>query len=328
MAIQNQQDLRGEKLARSPAPERTWKRDVKHNLLRRTLMQNITGYLWLTPALIFFVLFVAVPIVKGLLFAFERVDLINPPTWIGWANFQYVLTDPLFWTAWRNSVVFMIYGLIFGYLVPVILAIIVNELPIGQGVFRTFFYIPAFLPPVAGSFLWKWIFAPDNGLANTLLHFLHLPTQQFLNSTSQALPVLIFVSTWGSFGGGMLLYIAALRGIPPELYEAAEIDGANILRRIWHITFPQIRFLMLITLITQIIATVQVFNEPFLYTQGGPVNATTTVVFLIYNYAFTENDFGAAAALSLLFFLALASFSIYYLYLMRRSLGLVKDNRH
>ncbi|GHO72128.1 sugar ABC transporter permease [Ktedonobacter sp. SOSP1-52] len=321
MAVQSRQHT-GE-FARSSPRQYTGDTGARRNRLRRAVMHNVTGYLWLAPAIIFFTLFVAVPIVKGLLFAFERVDLINPPSWIGWANFHYVLTDPLFWLAWRNSLLFLAYGLVFGYLVPVILAIIVNELPFGQGFFRTLFYLPALLPPVAGSFLWKWIFMPSGGLVNAFLQFLHIPAQPFLNSTSQALPVLLFINIWGSFGGGMLLYIAALRGIPSELYEAAEIDGANILRRVWHITFPQIRFLMLITLITQIIAATQIFNEPFLYTQGGPVNSTTTVVFLIYNYAFTENDFGAAAALSLILFLALASFSIYYLYLMRRSLGLV-----
>lgn len=301
------------------------KKALRRNRLRRILIHNITGYLWLAPSLFFFLFFTIVPTVKGLLFAFESVDLLSPPKWVGWANFQYVLTDPLFWTAWRNSVMFMVYGLIFGYLVPVILAIIVNEIPIGQGAFRLLFYLPAFMPPVAGSFLWKWILTPDGGLANTILQFLHLPPQQFLDSTTQALPTLILISTWGGFGGGILLYIAALRGVPGELYDAAEIDGANIFRRIWHITFPQIRFLMLITLVTQIIGTVQVFNEPFLYTKGGPVHSTTTVVYLIYNYAFQNGDFGAAAALSLILFLALAAFSIYYLYLLRRSLGLVKD---
>ncbi|GCE07889.1 carbohydrate ABC transporter permease [Dictyobacter aurantiacus] len=298
---------------------------ARRNYRKRTLIENMFGWVWLLPAAFFFSLFTMVPIVKAFTFAFQYNDLINPPRWVGWSNFMYVLADPQFWTAWKNSAFFMLYALIFGYFVPIILAIIVNEIRRGSSVFRLFFYLPAFVPPVAAAILWKWIYLPDGGLANTILEALHIVPQPFLNSTTMALPSLVIYSTWAGFGGSLLLYTAALRGVSVELYDAAEIDGASILQRIWHVTFPQIRFLMLIMLIAQILGTMQVFNEPFLFTSGGPAYATTTVVLQIYNYAFREGDFGAASALSLILFVVLAMLSMYYLYLMRASLGLVKD---
>ncbi|BCL83716.1 sugar ABC transporter permease [Ktedonobacteria bacterium brp13] len=321
MAIQQ----RGADVQMTVLPIKSGTKTIRRARQRRSIINTVTGYLWLAPALLFFLLFTVVPIWNGLQFAFERVDLITAPRWVGWRNFQDVLSDPLFWTAWRNSILFMAYGLVFGYLTPVVLAIVVNEIRVWSGFFRLIFYLPAFIPPVAGVFLWTWIYTPNGGLANTILAFLHLPAQQFLNSPSTALPSLVVFNIWGGFGGGILLYIAALRGVPPELYDAAEIDGANILQRVWHVTLPQIRFLMLVTFILQIIGSVQVFNEPFLFTGGGPVNATTTVVMQIYSYAFTDGDFGAASALSLIMFLVLAGLSLYYFYLMRRNLGLVKN---
>ena len=129
---------------------------------------------------------------------------------------------------------------------------------------------------------------------------------------------LVVLSTWANAGGTMLLYLAALQGVPSHLYEAAEIDGAGLWRRLWHITLPQIRGVMLILLVLQIIGTMQLFTEPFVMTDGGPANATLSVVMLLYRYGFRFYNFGAAAALGLLLFFVLVAFSILYLWLTRR----------
>jgi multiple sugar transport system permease protein len=191
----------------------------------------------------------------------------------------------------------------------------------GKGFFRLAFYIPVMLPPIVTVFLWRWLYNPDSGLLNAILAVFHLPPGLWLENPGTALPALVFVATWSSAGSTVLIYLAALQGIPAALYEATEIDGANLWRRLWHVTLPQIRGIMLLLLVLQIIATMQVFTEPFTITDGGPQNATMTVVLLIYNDAFQQSDFGAASALGILLFLVLAIFTLVYLWFSRRING-------
>ncbi|WP_026369918.1 carbohydrate ABC transporter permease [Kallotenue papyrolyticum] len=287
--------------------------------VRRRLRHNLTAYLFLLPALLLFGLFAWYPILRGLVISFQRVDLINPPAWVGLANFRLIFGDPLFWRAWRNTLQFAGLALLIGYLVPVALAIAINELRHGRAYFRLAFYLPVILPPMVSVLLWKWFYDPGYGLANAGLRLLDLPPQPWLQSPRTAMLALVIMSTWANAGGTMLIYLAALQGIPAHLYDAAEIDGANLWQRLVHITLPQLRLVMLILLVLQIIGTMQVFTEPFVMTDGGPVNATLTVMLLLYRYAFRYNNFGAAGALGLCLFVVLASFSLLYLWLLRRS---------
>jgi len=155
-------------------------------------------------------------------------------------------------------------------------------------------------------------------LLNGLLGQIGIGNQPWLQSPSSALQSLVVVTTWANAGGTMLIYLAALQSIPAELYEAAELDGAGIAKRVWHVVLPQIRGVMLIMLILQIIATFQIFTEPFTLTSGGPVNSTTTIMLLIYDYAFQNADLGAASALSVILFLVLVTLSLGYLGVTRR----------
>jgi multiple sugar transport system permease protein len=153
------------------------------------------------------------------------------------------------------------------------------------------------------------------------LSLVNIGKQTWLQSPATAIPSLVVVTTWANAGGTMLIYLAALQSIPADLYEAAELDGASIGRRIWHVTLPQIRGIMLIMLILQIIATMQIFTEPFAMTKGGPVNATMTIVLVIYNYAFLNVDIGAASALCVILFVVLVAFSLGYFGVTRRLWG-------
>ncbi len=288
---------------------------------RRAFSHNLVAYLFLLPAIVLFATFSWYPIVRGFVISFQRIDLINPPEWIGLANFRLVLNDPLFFRAWRNTLQFAFLALLLGYLAPVVLAIAVNEMRRGQAYFRLAFYLPVILPPMVAVLLWKWLYDPGPGLINTVLRFLHLPTQPWLQSPRTAMLSLVIMSTWANAGGTMLLYLAALQGIPAHLYDAAEIDGANLWQRLLNITLPQIRKVMLILLVLQIIGTMQVFTEPFVMTDGGPVNSTITVLLLLYRYAFGYGNFGAASALGLILFVVLAIFSVLYLWLTRRFEG-------
>jgi multiple sugar transport system permease protein len=282
------------------------------------MRRNLSGYLFLLPALLIFVLFVWYPIVKGLLMSFQSVDLINPTAWVGWANYREVLSDPLFGIAWRNTFAFTGYALLFGYAIPIILALLINEMRHGKGFFRLAFYLPVMLPPIVTVFLWRWIYNPDSGLLNALLNLVHLPQGLWLETPATALPALVVIATWSFAGSTMLIYLAALQGVPASLYEASEIDGANLWQRLWHVTLPTIRPIMLLMLILQIIATMQVFTEPFTITGGGPQNATMSVLLLLYNYAFQNADFGSASAIGVMLFLVLAVFALIYMRMTSR----------
>jgi multiple sugar transport system permease protein len=226
--------------------------------------------------------------------------------------------DPLFVVAWRNTLQYTLYTLLFGYLVPIVLALAVNELRKSVSYFRLAFYLPVMLPPVVSVFLWKWLYNPDSGLLNALLGLVHVAPQPWLQSPNTAMISIVIVATWAGAGGAMLIYLAALQGVPAHLYDAAEVDGASVFRKLWHVTLPQIRGVMLLLFVLQIISSMQVFIEPFAMTGGGPVHATTTVLLLIYQYAFQDGSFGKASALGVLLFIALVIFSLLYFLVTRR----------
>jgi multiple sugar transport system permease protein len=280
--------------------------------------KNMTGYAFLAGAVVCFAYFSWYPIVREVVMSFQKTNFAGSTTWVGTKNFTRIKADPEFWSAWRQTMEFTLLALVFGYAVPFVTAVVLNELRHARSYFRLLVYLPVMMPPAAAAFLWQWFYDPGNGLFNTVLHDLHLPTSQWLQSTNTAMISLVFFSTWINMGGGTLIYLAALQGIPGELYEAAELEGAGLFRRIWHITIPQTRLILSLLLMLQIVATMQVFIEPFILTGGGPQGKTTTVVYLIYEYAFHFNNYGSAAALGLILLVVLAIFGAAYLWLSRR----------
>ena len=287
--------------------------------LRRKLKENLTAYGLLCAALVVFALFSWYPIVRGVLLSFQQVDFVNAPTWVGFANFEKLFEDPLFGVAWRNTLLFTGLALVFGFAVPFLTAVLLNELRHAKAFFRLAVYLPVMLPPVVTALMWKWFYDPGPGLFNSALGAIGLPGGQWLDSSGTAMLSLVFVSTWANMGSTTLIYLAALGTIPGELYEAAELDGAGLWKRLRHVTFPQTRFVLLVLLLLQIVATMQVFTEPYVMTGGGPDDSTVTVLLLLYRYAFVYNDFGAASAMSLLLFVALGVFSAWYVRLTRKA---------
>ncbi|MCT2587736.1 carbohydrate ABC transporter permease [Actinophytocola gossypii] len=285
--------------------------------LRRTVADNLTAYGFLSAALVVFALFSWYPIVRGVLLGFQQVNFVTDPVWVGWENFERLFADPLFLTAWRNTLLFTGLALVIGFAIPFAVAVVLNELRHAKGYFRMVVYLPVMLPPVVVAILWKWFYDPGPGLFNTLLRGVGLPPLAWLNSTDTSMLSLVLVATWASMGSATLIYLAALATIPGELYEAAELDGANLWQRLRHVTIPQTRFVLLVMMLMQIIATMQVFTEPYVMTGGGPEDSTVTVLLLLYRYAFTYNDFGTASAMSLLLFVFLGGFSALYLRLTR-----------
>jgi multiple sugar transport system permease protein len=206
---------------------------------------------------------------------------------------------------------------VFGYPIPLIAAVLMSELRRGRGIYSAFAYLPVVIPPVVAVLLWKTFYdAGSTGVFNTVLGWVHLGPYPWLQSPDWAMPSLVLEATWANAGATMIIYLAALTSVNPELYEAAAVDGATIWRKVWHVTLPQLRGVLLVTMILQIIATAQVFLEPYLFTSGGPANSTLTVLLLIYNYAFGNSlggDYGKATALSLMLAVFLAVFSWIYL---------------
>jgi multiple sugar transport system permease protein len=278
---------------------------------------NLTAYGFMAAGIAVFALFSWYPLVRGVILSFQQVNFVTDPEWVGLANFKAIFDDPLFWTAWKNTLVFTGIALLLGYVVPFALAVLINEVRHAKGFFRVAVYLPVMLPPIVVVLLWKYFYDPGNGLFNAILKGVHLPTLQWHQSSSTAMLSLVLVSTWANMGGALIMYLAALQNIPGELYEAAEMEGATIWQRLRHVTIPQMRFILLVLLLLQIVATMQVFIEPFQLT-GVTNTDTITVMVLIYRYAFAVNyDFGMAAAMSVLLFIVLGVFSALYLRLTR-----------
>jgi multiple sugar transport system permease protein len=271
-----------------------------------------TAIVFALPAILVFAYFSWGPIVRGLLLSFQKTNFLVT-SWVGWSNFTYVLSDPLLPVAIRNTLVFVGLGLLIGFPVPLFLAVFMAELRRGRHWFTVLSYLPVVIPPVVSILLWKTFYDPSsNGLFNTILGWFGLGPVGWLNSATWVLPSMVLEATWAGAGATVIIYVAAMTGVRTELYEAAELDGAGIARKVWHVTLPQLRGVILVMLLLQLIGTMQVFAEPFLFTGGGPGNASTTILLMIYNYAFVSQDFGAASALSMLLAVAFALLSAVY----------------
>ena len=283
---------------------------------------GLSTLVFLLPMLIVFGVFSWTPIVESVVMSFQHTNLVTTPEFVGWANFAAVLADPTFWIAVRNTAYFAVLALIFGYPLPLIAAVLLSETRRMRGVYSVLAYLPVIILPVVAVLLWKVFYdASPNGVFNTILGWFGIPPQPWIQDATTAMPSLVLQATWAGAGATVIIYLAALRSVPPELYDAAEVDGASIWQKVWHVTLPQLRGILFITLILQIIATAQVFLQPFLFTGGGPNNATTTILLLIYQYAFTNSlgvGVGKATALSLMLAVFLAVLSIVYFRVTRR----------
>jgi multiple sugar transport system permease protein len=293
-----------------------------HYRVRRTPITWVKGgglstLIFLLPMLFIFGAFSWYPIVRTVIMSLQHTNLVQPATWVGLDNFRKVIHDPLLPKAVENTAEFAGLALIFGYPIPLIAAVLMSEARRFRGVYSALAYLPVVIPPVVAVLLWKTFYdASSTGVFNTVLGWIHLGPYPWLQSQSTALPSLVLESTWANAGGTVIIYLAALTGVNRELYEAASVDGASLRQKIWYVTLPQLRGVLLVTMILQIIGTAQVFLEPFLFTSGGPANSTLTVLLLIYDYAFGNSlggDYGSATALSLMLAVFLALFSLFYL---------------
>jgi multiple sugar transport system permease protein len=285
---------------------------------RRPWRPGLTALLIAAPAILVYAYFSWGPILSSLVMSVQRVVLTGQSDFVGWDNFAYVLSDPGLPQAAGNTVLYTVLAIVFGFPIPLALAVFISEMRSRAWYFSALAYLPVMVPPVVAILLWKFFYAPDaDGLFNTVLGWVGIGPLPWLNSPASAMPSIVLETTWAGAGTAVIIYIAALTSIPGELYEAAELDGAGIWRRVWHVALPQMRGIIGTMLLLQIIGTMQVFTEPFLFTGGGPQGATKTLLMTIYDYAFTRVDYGAATALSVLLALVLGLFSLAYFRLTR-----------
>lgn len=258
----------------------------------------ITGYMFILPNATGFVIFTLFPVVASLLLAFCDWDILSPIKYVGLNNFKELIRDRDFWYYLYNTI-FLMLGIPFGMAFSLILAILLNQKLKGIVIFRTIYFLPVVSSTVAVAMIWRWIYNPDFGLLNMFLSEIGFKvTPKWLSSIIWSKPAIMLMGTWNGAGYNMLLYLAALQGIPSELYEAADIDGASTWDKFRFITWPMLSFVNFFVLIMSIIGGFQAFGSMFVLTGGGPAGSSTTVVYYIYNNAFRWFKMGYAAAIS------------------------------
>ncbi len=272
----------------------------------RTLQgrEALSFYLFIAPWTLGFLLFILGPILAVLALGFTQYDVILPVKWIGTANFQELLQDPLFRISLGNTVYIVLGAVPTGMVVAFVIALLLNQKVRGMAAYRTGYFIPSIVPAVASAALWLYLLQPQWGLVNGFLDLFGIKGPTWLASTVWSKPAIIMLMIWAS-GGTMIIYLAGLQDIPATLYEAASIDGASRLRQLWHVTLPLMTPTIFFTLVMGIIGTFQVFSVVFVLTDGmgGPLNSTLVYLIYVYRNAFAFLRMGYASAMSLILFL-------------------------
>lgn len=280
--------------------------------------EAIEGYISISPWLIGFVLLTVGPILASVYFSFTRWSITSPAIWIGFDNYVRMFTrDPLFWQALKVTVSYVIMSLPLKITLGLGLALLLNMRLRGMDIYRTLFYIPAVISGVAVSLMWMWLLQPDTGIINTLLSMVGIKGPGWFWDPQWALPSVALMSVW-SVGGSAIIYLAGLQNIPPHLYEAAKLDGANQWKSFWRITLPLLTPTLFFQLVIELIDAFKVFTQAFVITKGGPLHATYFYLFYYYEEAFRNFNMGYASALALVLMLIILAATLLVNYTSKR----------
>ncbi len=278
-------------------------RHSTHGKKKAIQRDRAAAYGMLAPFLLFFVLFVLYPLLKNLYYSFTNYNLGNKTKWIGLSNYRELFTDYWFLESLRNTAVYALFSVIFLTVLGLFISVLLNQRSRLVKIARTAMIIPYATSMVAVSMIWLYLLDPTTGYVSKLLVALGVGNPPlWLDDPSLALPSLIGINIWKNLGYCMIIYLAGLQGIPPELYEAATVDGAGFLQKHWKITLPQIAPVTFFVFVNNCIEAFKTFEQVQIMTQGGPVTATTTVVYQIYVRAFNDFRMGYAAAMSVVLF--------------------------
>jgi multiple sugar transport system permease protein len=255
--------------------------------------------------------FSSIPVLATLVISMLDWDMIRIPTFVGIGNYAVLLgEDEVFRQVLRNTAYYVIGTVPAGICLSLLLAVALNSQLRGITVFRAIFFIPVITSAVAVAMIWRWLYNRDFGLINTALDLVGLPMIPWLSSSAWAMPAVILMAIWKRVGYDMVIYLAGLQAIPPQLYEAAEIDGAGRIQRFWYITLPLLTPTTFFIIVISIIGSFQVFDLAFILTSGGPGNATNTIVMYVYNQAFQFFHMGYAAAVAWVLFMIVLAVTI------------------
>lgn len=286
---------------------------------RQRLKNNVSAWMLILPAIVVVYLMIWRPTVMGAVWSFFRMKGYTPKEFIGLENYYEVIKDTQFLPTLFNTVKYVLWSLVIGYLPPVIIATLINEMVHFKSGFKITIYLPAIIPGIAAHLMWYYMYFPDaSGLLNMILAKFGLEPYGWLNDERFTIMYIIISSTWHGFAGTVILYFAALQGVSSELYEAAMIDGAGMFSRFWNITIPQISGLLLLNLISQIKSVFQIMEAPLAMTGGGPNNASISVGYQLYKYGFVSGRAGHAMALGVIIFLILIVITCFYFYLQKK----------
>lgn len=278
-----------------------------------------TAYALLAPTLLFFLLFQYYPILKSIAISFADYGLLRRETpFVGLENYVRQFQDPLFLSALGNTLVFVAVCVAVGVALALVIAVLVENTGRWAGLYRTLYFIPVVTSLMATAMIWRWLYA-SNGLLNFALTFVGLDPQAWLLSESLALGSLIALTIWKNLGFDLILFSAALQSIPEELYEASSLDGANALQKFFYITLPQLRPIVVLVSITAVIRSFQVFTIVLAMTQGGPVNATRTIVYHIYEQGIQYDEMGYASAAAVVLLLLIGAMTFVQLRMDRQT---------
>lgn len=277
------------------------------------IRRDLGSWILLVPSILLFLIMIWGPLISTIRLSFYETQGFEAVAFAGLDNYKNVLTNSEFLRTLKNTCFYVLWSLAIGYLFPLLVAVMLNEMVRVKSVLRFSFYFPAMIPGMATALLWKFIFDPGEGgvLNMILMAFGHAPSQ-WLQDASLTIPLIIFTMTWKGFGGTMLIYLASLQGISRDLYEAASIDGAGFFQKIRYVQFPAVKSLMGLMLIRQIIGVFQIMQEPLAMTSGGPNNASMSLMLSSYNYGFRYYQVGRSMAVGTITFLILAVFTVIY----------------
>lgn len=277
------------------------------------IKKNLPGWLILLPGVILFSFFVWVPLLESVRISLYSAKGMRLEGFVGFKNYLDVFMHPDFWPAMRNTFLYTLWSIVIGFVIPIIVGLFISELRRGKSALKIGVYLPNIVPGMAMVLMWSFIFRPGStGVLNILLSHIGIEPQMWLSNPKWTIPLIVIALTWKGAGSTALLYVAGLQGIDPELYDAAMIDGAGIWKRLRYITLPGLYNLIRMLFILQIISVFQILYEPLVMTNGGPNNASISIMQLVYRYAFEKYDYPKAASVSVIICVILICLTVLY----------------
>jgi multiple sugar transport system permease protein len=279
---------------------------------RRVSEESRAGWLAISPWIVGFLIFTLGPVIASLYFSFTKYDVISSPRWVGLANYRRLFTkDELFPKALWNTFVYTILYVPLHTILALLIATLLNEARKLKGIYRTVFYLPSITPAVATAYLWITLLNPNDGLVNRTLRFLHLPAPAWTVDPNWTKMTVVISQLW-VLGGAMIIFLAALNGVPQTLYEAATLDGAGVLRRFWNVTVPMISGVIFFVATVALINAFQVFTQSYVMfdENGGPEHSALFAVMYLFQRAFAYFQMGYAAAIAWVLFVIIVTFTV------------------